>query len=159
MNTRFENYIEKLTPAKQMLAREAVQEFLHGESESVELLTSPEMIFKKMRFLSAEDEEKSYAVLMKHNYRCIDVVKVADGFLDGSAFDVRKILREALLRNATCLAICHNHPSGSKTPSLQDDNVTERARKACGTMNIRFVDHVIVAGKDYYSYRENGRIL
>lgn len=158
MNKRFENYIERLSPAKKILAKEAVTEFLCGEAEEVEIMQSAEMIFKKMRFLSAESEEKAYVILMKNNHRLIDVVKIADGGLDGTIVDVRKVLREALIKNATCLAIVHNHPSGNSTPSRLDDNLTQCVRKACETMNIHFTDHVIVVGNTYYSYREYGKL-
>ncbi|MBQ4295074.1 MAG: hypothetical protein II755_05745, partial [Prevotella sp.] len=54
--------------------------------------------------------------------------------------------------------LVHNHPSGNKRPSRDDDNLTDRLSKACQVMNIRLLDHVIVTDGDYYSYREQGKV-
>lgn len=71
---------------------------------------------------------------------------------------MRIIIKDALLCNTTVLAVCHNHPSGNKRPSRQDDQLTDRIRKACELMRIYFLDHVIITDGNYYSYREEGRL-
>jgi len=71
--------------------------------------------------------------------------------------DVRIIMREAVLCNATILAACHNHPSGSIRPSQQDNALTQSLKKACEVMRIHFLDHVIVTDGAYYSYHEEGK--
>ena len=83
---------------------------------------------------------------------------ISHGGITGTAIDVRIILKEALLKNATAIALCHNHPSGNPHPSREDDNITNCLKKAADTMHIYFVDHVIVAQQHFYSYREEGRI-
>ena len=83
---------------------------------------------------------------------------ISHGGITGTAIDIRIILKEALLRNATAIALCHNHPSGNPRPSREDDNITNSLKKAADTMHIYFVDHVIVAQQHFYSYREEGRI-
>jgi DNA repair protein RadC len=67
-------------------------------------------------------------------------------------------MREAVLSNATIIAVCHNHPSGSITPSKMDDQLTQSLKKACEVMRIFFLDHVIIADGCYYSYHEEGRV-
>ena len=71
---------------------------------------------------------------------------------------MRVILREAILKNATILAICHNHPSGNVVPSRADDQLTQRVQKACEVMRIHFLDHIIVCDGHYFSYNEQGRL-
>lgn len=156
MNTRFENYLYSLTPAKRMLAKEAVQEYLHGESEDVEKLISSDAIYKKMKFLSVESEEKSYVILTKQNFRVLDVVKIADGCVTGTFFDVRSVMREALIRNATCIIMVHNHPSGSINPSREDREITKAVAQAAQIMKLHLIDHVIIGNGDYYSFHDNG---
>ena len=85
-------------------------------------------------------------------------MRISHGGISETAVDVRVILREALLANATVLAISHNHPSGSPLPSGDDDRLTDRVRRACDTMRIYFLDHVIVTDGAYYSYRDQGKI-
>ena len=72
--------------------------------------------------------------------------------------DVRMIINEAVLNNATVLAFVHNHPSGNIHPSKFDDTLTQTLKKACDLMRIHFLDHVIVCDGDYYSYHDRGRL-
>jgi DNA repair protein RadC len=65
-------------------------------------------------------------------------------------------MKEALLANATIMAVCHNHPSGSLRPSQMDNELTTTLARACQLMHIRFLDHVIITDGAYYSYHEQG---
>ena len=69
----------------------------------------------------------------------------------------RIIIKEAVLANATILAVCHNHPSGNLSPSSQDDHLTKDIKRACELMRIHFLDHVIITDGQYYSYHEQGK--
>ena len=104
------------------------------------------------------DVEEFWVLLMNQNYRLIKKLRIAHGGITEVAVDVRIIMREALLANATILAVCHNHPSGSLRPSQQDNLLTESIHRACNTMRIHFLDHVIITDGHYYSYRESGRV-
>lgn len=53
----------------------------------------------------------------------------------------------------------HNHPSGARKPNSTDDRLTETVKKAAETLDIRLLDHVIVAGNSYYSYADEGELL
>ena len=66
-----------------------------------------------------------------------------------TAVDIRCILREALMKRAVSMALCHNHPSGSLRPSREDDCLTEHLDKAAKIMNIRLIDHVILTDGKY----------
>lgn len=102
--------------------------------------------------------EETYVLLLNNMNRVIDHVRISSGGLTASAVDVRLIIREALLKRATGIALCHNHPSGNARPSRADDEVTMSVGTACKLMNIRFIDHVIFAIKDYFSYSDTGRM-
>lgn len=104
------------------------------------------------------DVEEAWILLMNQNFKLIKAVRVSHGGITETAVDVRVIMKETLLSNATVLALCHNHPSGNNNPSRQDDKLTERVHKACDIMRIYFLDHVIVCDGSYYSYREKGRL-
>ncbi len=158
MNPRFDKYISMLTPAKQLLAKEAVQEYLTGETEGIDSLLSSSDVWKKTRWLADKETEHFVVFFMKNNYRIIKSSTVANGGLDGTVVDVRVILKDALLCGATCITCVHNHPSGSLRPSRQDDMLTTKISKACEAIGIRLIDHVIVTDKDYYSYKENGKL-
>lgn len=104
------------------------------------------------------DVEEFHILLMNQNFKLIKEVRISHGGITETAVDIRIIMKEALLANATVLAACHNHPSGNTRPSRQDDQLTDRIRKACDIMRVYFLDHVIVTDGAYYSYREQGRI-
>ena len=103
------------------------------------------------------DVEEFWVLLMNQHHRLIKEVKIAHGGISEVSVDVRIIMREAVLCNTTILAVCHNHPSGSITPSRQDDQLTETIKNAYQLMRIRFLDHVIVADGCYFSYHEQGK--
>lgn len=104
------------------------------------------------------DVEEFHILLMNQHFKLIREVRISHGGITETAVDIRVIMREAILNNTTVLAACHNHPSGNTHPSRQDDQLTERIRKACDIMRIYFLDHVIVTDGSYYSYREQGEL-
>lgn len=158
MNPYFDNYVSSLTPAKQLLAKEAVQEYLKGEAEEIDCIDSATAAWKKARWLADKEEEHFVVFYMKNNFRLIKSVTIAQGGRDGTIVDTRVILKNGLLCGATCLLCVHNHPSGNKNPSRMDDQLTDKVKKACEAVEIRFIDHVIVTNKDYYSYKEDGKL-
>ena len=109
----------------------------------------------KMQDLATEE---FHILLMNQNYRLIKSVKISQGGITETSADIRIMMREAVLNNATILAACHNHPSGRVTPSREDDGLTQTIQKACQVMRIHFLDHVIVTDGAYYSYAECGKL-
>ena len=97
-------------------------------------------------------------MLLNHSNKVIDTLCISCGGLTETAVDVRLVLREAIMRRATAMVLCHNHPSGNIYPSRQDDMLTERLANACQIMNIALLDHVIVTDGTYYSYADEGQI-
>ena len=103
------------------------------------------------------DVEEFWVLLMNQQYRLIKKVKISHGGITETAVDIRIIMKEAVLANATILAVCHNHPSGNLSPSSQDDHLTKDIKRASELMRIHFLDHVIITDGQYYSYHESGR--
>ena len=104
------------------------------------------------------DVEEFWLLMMNQNQRLIKKTRIARGGISEVSVDVRIIIREAVLANATILAVCHNHPSGSLRPSQTDNALTTSIKNACELMRIRFLDHVIITDGAYYSYHEAGRV-
>ena len=102
--------------------------------------------------------EECWVLLLNQASKLIDKVRISSGGLAATAVDVRCVLREALLKRASAIALCHNHPSGSIRPSREDDCLTDQVDKASQCMNIRLVDHVIFTDGAFYSYADEGRI-
>lgn len=104
------------------------------------------------------DVEEFWVLYMNQNFKLIKKMRIAHGGLSEVSVDIRIIIREAVLANATILAVGHNHPSGNITPSRQDDALTNSIKKACELMRLHFMDHVIITDGQYFSYHESGRI-
>ena len=109
----------------------------------------------KMQDLATEE---FHILLMNQNYRLIKQVRISQGGITETCADIRVMMREAVLCNATILCAGHNHPSGSLSPSRADDELTRAIKEACRVMRIHFLDHVIVTDGAYVSYRELGKI-
>ena len=121
-------------------------------------LGSATRIYKHMHHLMQDlDVEEFWVLLMNQHYRLIKKVRISHGGITETAVDIRIIIREAVLANATILAVCHNHPSGSLSPSHADDELTKTIQRACELMRIYFMDHVIVTDGQYFSYHELGK--
>ena len=116
-------------------------------------------IYNQMHPLMQDlDVEEFWLLLMNQNHRLIKQMRISHGGITEVSVDIRIIMREAVLSNATILAVCHNHPSGSLSPSKMDDELTASLNKACQVMRIKLLDHVIVTDGNYFSYHESGRL-
>lgn len=121
-------------------------------------LSTATKIYRHMHQLMQDlDVEEFWGLLMNQHYRLIKKVRISHGGITETAVDIRIIIREAVLANATILAVCHNHPSGNLTPSHADEELTKSIQKACELMRIYFMDHVIITDGQYYSFHELGK--
>ena len=102
--------------------------------------------------------EECHVLLLNQSARIIDSVRIGMGGLTETVVDVRIILREALLKRATSLILCHNHPSGNLRPSGHDDRLTRQVQEAARVLNLTLADHVIFTDHGYYSYADEGRL-
>ena len=102
--------------------------------------------------------ECAYLVIMNQNFKEIKTIKISDGGVTETAVDVREIMRHVVINKGTIIAIAHNHPCGSPSPSKNDDLLTTQISKACEIMRIFFMDHIIIGDNAYYSYHDKGRV-
>ena len=130
---------EKAEERKQLNSAVAIYEYMHP----------------RMQDLS---EEEAWVLLMNQNYKLIKPLQLSHGGITETAVDIRVIIKNALLCNATVIALCHNHPSGNASPSGDDDRITQRLKKACEVMRLYLADHLIITDGRYYSYSEEGRL-
>lgn len=130
---------EKAEERRDMGSADAIYHFMHPKMQDL-------------------DVEEAWALLMNQNFKLLKAHRLSHGGISETAVDVRLILKEALLANATVVAICHNHPSNNPRPSSDDDRLTRRVKEACETMRIYFLDHLVITDGRYYSYREQGKL-
>ena len=122
-------------------------------------LSTATRIYNHMHPLMQDlDVEEFWVLYMNQDFRLIKRLRIAHGGISEVSVDVRIVMREAVLCNATIIAVCHNHPSGSIAPSRADNDLTTQMRRACETMRLKLMDHVIVTDGQYYSYHEDGKL-
>lgn len=130
------------------------------KQEEVKKIDSSQAVYDHFYPLMADLlVEECWILLLSQGSGIIDKVRISSGGFNETAVDLRCIFRETILRRASSLILCHNHPSEICRPSAADDTVTEKIKEAGKILNIPLLDHVIVCGSKYYSYADEGRIL
>lgn len=120
-------------------------------------LTSPRIVSDYLAVRFGECSHEVFSVLfLDARHRLIDCVELFRGTIDGASVHPREVVKEALERNAAAVILCHNHPSGVAEPSVADEAITVRLRSALALVDVRLVDHLIVAGPTVVSLAERG---
>ena len=146
------------TAIKVMAAFELGKRRQQERAKMQESVSSAVQIYNIMRPIMMDlKHEEAYLLLMNQNFKLIKSARISRGGITETSVDVRIIIKEAVLANATVIALCHNHPSGNIEPSAEDNRITEKVRMACKTMRLHFLDHVIVTDGGYYSFHDNER--
>lgn len=157
----FGDIVNQLTPGRMEIALAAVELYTRKKARNNlrEKIHSSTDVYRIMQSIMVNQEvEELWAIYMNMASRIVKMKRISVGGIAQTLVDIRILLKEALLCNAVAMTICHNHPSGNVRPSSADDQLTEKISKACKTMDIRFLDHLIIADDTYYSYADEGRL-
>ena len=123
------------------------------------VLSSPKAVKDFLVLRLADLQHEIFGViLLSTRHELIDFVELFRGSLDGASVHIREVAKLALARNAAATLLVHVHPSGVCTPSQADKIITRRVKEGLSLLEIRCLDHVIVAGRDTYSFAEAGLI-
>jgi len=95
-------------------------------------------------------------IYVDSRHRFIACQDLFRGTIDGASVHPREVVKEALRHNAAAVILSHVHPSGVAEPSSADEAITRRLRDALSLVDIRVLDHVIVAGGDTTSFAQRG---
>ncbi len=103
------------------------------------------------------EREVFMAVYLDASHAVIDSEILSEGTVSVNTVYPREVVRAALSRNASALVIAHNHPSGSLTPSAQDEHLTRTLHLVCSFMHLTLLDHLIIGqGEAPYSFADHG---
>lgn len=123
-------------------------------------IKSSETVFRIFHpVLGDLDHEEFWLLMLNRANRVISRFKVSQGGLSGTVIDTRIILKKALENLASSIIVCHNHPSGNKQASDADVKITEKLKKAAEFLEIKLLDHIIIADKSYFSFADEGLII
>lgn len=116
-------------------------------------------IFNVMRYdIGNLPHEEIWVLYINRQNEITSKMRVTQGSSIATVFDLKKILKEALARDAEGVIMTHNHPSGVLMPSVEDDRITRKLADSCKMMDLRLLDHVIVTADGFYSYSDQGRL-
>ena len=120
-------------------------------------MDSPRAVREFLTMKLGSLEHETFALLLLDTrHRLIDYVELFRGTIDKASVHPREVVKLALARNAAALVLAHPHPSGAAEPSQADELITRRLKEALALVDIRLLDHVIVAGGDALSFSERG---
>jgi DNA repair protein RadC len=123
-------------------------------------ITSSRQIYDLLlpNWLDIDYVESFQVVMLNRNNRLIGVSKISVGSVGGTVADPKKIFQTALKANASGVVICHNHPSGSTTPSSNDKEITQDCVSAGKVLRLPVLDHIILTRDSYFSFSDEGLI-
>ncbi len=104
------------------------------------------------------NHEEFWIVFLNGANKIMETMNLTKGGMRQTVVDVPMLLRLALEKSAHAIAVAHNHPSGEVNPSHEDMSITQKIKNGCEAIGVRFLDHIIIAGKNYYSFADEGRI-
>jgi DNA repair protein RadC len=123
-------------------------------------IVSADTVFDLMRTVNGNlPHEEMWVLYLDRQNKVIDKRRISSGSGTGTIFDIKSIIKQAIMLRAEGLVLCHNHPSGNKRPSPQDDSITHRLLEGCKTVDLRLLDHVIVTTDGYYSYSNESKLI
>jgi len=120
-------------------------------------LNSPEVVKNWLR-LQLQDKSIEYfgALFTDQQHCCISTEILFEGTVDRAVVYPRTVVKRALELDAKGIIIFHNHPAGTALASEQDIALTKQLIEACGTLDIKLLDHFLLAGTKVLSFQEQG---
>jgi len=141
------------------VARELLLRDLREQMRSGPLMTSPQVLRDWLRLYCAGLEHEVFlALYLDAQHRLIEVEELFRGTLTQTSVYPRELVKGALARNAAALAVAHNHPSGEAEPSRADELLTQNLKHALSLVDVRVIDHFVVAGDTVVSFAERGLV-
>lgn len=118
-------------------------------------ITSPadiaDIMIPRMQFLRQEQFD---VILLNTKNRVIDIKTLFIGTYDSALVDPKIVFNYAIRKGAKSLVLCHNHPSSDPSPSKEDIHLTKRLVDCGKMLNIEILDHIVIGGNRYLSFKE-----
>jgi len=139
------------------LIRQVEMRYLASDVQGRSVFDRPEKVKAHLRLLvQGRGMECFGAVFSDQQHRHIATQILFEGTVDRTAVYPRNVIKRALELDAKGLILFHNHPGGAERASAEDRQLTRRMQEACAPLDIRLLDHFLIAGKSVLSFREHG---
>ena len=120
-------------------------------------LCSPEQTRNYLRLRMADYRHEVFGCLLLDNrHRVIALAEMFQGTIDGASVYPRVVVQRTMEANAAAVVLFHNHPSGVAEPSMADESLTKRLKEALALVDVRVIDHFVIAAGESVSFAERG---
>ncbi len=122
-----------------------------------ESITSSRQAFNLLHPILADlPHEEFWLIFLNRANKVIKKQSISKGGVAGTVVDAKMIFKPAVENLASSVILCHNHPSGNRTPSQEDIALTRKIKEAGRALDISVHDHIIIANDTYYSFADEG---
>jgi len=126
--------------------------------KTTQIVSSRDVFLRFVDRLSDLPHEEFWILLLRRSNHVLAEIKISTGGLSGTVADPKIIFGRALALRAAAMVLIHNHPSGNPKPSSSDKSLTNNLKQAGNFLDLPVLDHIIVAGKQYVSFADEGLI-
>ena len=138
---------------------EMARRALHEEMKSGDALNSPQAVRDYLQLLlRGREQEVFMVVFLDAQHRTLAAEELFHGTLTQTSVYPREVVKRALHHNAAAVILAHNHPSGVAEPSQSDRMLTDALKQSLALVDVRVLDHFIVAGAGCISFAERGMV-
>ena len=142
----------KLYAAQELVKRSLVESMRHRD-----VLESPAAARDYLRLIIGQREcEVFMALFLDNKHRVIAPEELFRGTLSQASVYPREVVKRSMALNAAAVIFAHNHPSGVAEPNHADEAITQALRSALALLDVRVLDHLVVAGNEIVSFAERG---
>ena len=128
--------------------------------EEQDLLSSPERVYDYLKTsMKGLANEEFHMLFLNSQNKFIKEEVLKTGTVDRAVVFPRNVVERALYHHAVSVIIAHNHPSGSIKPSQEDRLITKAIKSALKTVDIALLDHIVIGGTQFFSFKEETDIL
>jgi len=114
-------------------------------------------VFKLMHPIIGDlSHEEFWVLFLNNSNKVLAKLQVSKGGMTATVVDIRLLFKQALELFSVAIIVCHNHPSGKLKPSDADVQLTQKIKNAGNTLDIKLLDHLIIAEKAYFSFADEG---
>lgn len=136
---------------------ELSKRYLEQSLELEQAFTNPTSVKQYLKsILSSRKREHFYLLLLNNQHQLINTELLFKGTINSAEVHPRIVVETAIKQQASAVIFAHNHPSGNPNPSDADIELTKQLKKALKLVDIRTLDHIIVAHSKTYSFAEHG---
>ena len=147
--------IGRVQSAKLISCIELGRRLFEVKSRKQVKISNPNDVFVYMKPLFDFNKEYIYGIYLNTRNYLIHEEVLSIGSLESSSVHIRDIFYPAFINNAYSFILVHNHPSEDPNPSEEDINFTKEVEKAANTLQVPFLDHIIITKSAFFSFNEN----